>query len=436
MSALSLAAGKKLAVYVEGNNAETVRSQILQAVPKSVEVVDPEVFSEALKKAGHKGPMGNAIAIGWQRKKILTSVRKALETSKIDGAIVARTRKGKGQKDEVYVLYVDPIPGDLAVDEAVPLEGGEGDRVAALKSALGGALGQLGPADAAEPTEQKPDEKKDEPAKKDEPDDDQDDGEPSEYKPHRFATALVHVTGGFELGGRFFSYSASPANTQNNRDYDIFGAPVLFIEGEIFPAATLGIPVASDVGIVGGYGRALGVSSETDDGVAFGTTWQRFFAGLRLRQRIGGGDKPFVIGVSGRFGITQFTFEPDGAPAEAIKGEVASVKYTYIRPAIDARLPIGPAAILASVGYIAVLNAGEVYDRYATDTNTKGTASIAAIDLSLGFGIELTTGLEARLLANYARYGYSFEPEVGDPYVAGGALDQMLGIQAGVGFAY
>src|SRR5688572_27071261 len=95
MPTLSLAAGKKLAVYVEGNDASAVRSQILQAVPKSVEVVDAEVFSDSLAKAGQRGQMGNALAIGWQRKKILASVRKALETSKIDAAIVARTRKGR-----------------------------------------------------------------------------------------------------------------------------------------------------------------------------------------------------------------------------------------------------------------------------------------------------------------------------------------------------
>ena len=54
----------------------------------------------------------------------------------------------------------------------------------------------------------------------------------------------------------------------------------------------------------------------------------------------------------------------------------------------------------------------------------------------LGLGIKLTDGLEARLVAEYARFFYSFTPQVGDAYVAGGALDQIYGMRLGAAYAY
>jgi hypothetical protein len=38
-------------------------------------------------------------------------------------------------------------------------------------------------------------------------------------------------------------------------------------------------------------------------------------------------------------------------------------------------------------------------------------------------------GVEARVMGEYTRFFSSFSPEVGDPYVAGGALDHFLGVR-------
>ena len=59
---------------------------------------------------------------------------------------------------------------------------------------------------------------------------------------------------------------------------------------------------------------------------------------------------------------------------------------------------------------------------------------VAGIDTELGVAIALTPGSEVRLGGRYTRYFASFDPEVGDAAVAGGALDQQ--IQMGVALRY
>ena len=50
--------------------------------------------------------------------------------------------------------------------------------------------------------------------------------------------------------------------------------------------------------------------------------------------------------------------------------------------------------------------------------------------------MSLVRGWEARLVGDYERYFYSFKPEPGDEYVAGGALDQFYGGRLAVAYVY
>jgi len=437
----ALAAGKAIAVYVEGTNTSEVRKQILESVPKTLDVIDPEAFQSALVKAGQKGPLGNVIAVPKMRDKTLKTVRKAVENAKVEAAVIARTRKAKGGGDEVYLIYIDAIPGDLAVDEAVPLKGSSSERATAIKNVLGSHLEQIAPAAAPEEKKKPDEEKPEETVKK--PDEQGGGGKdkveepPSKRAANNVGTAIFVIGANVEFAGRRFKYTDNAVNSQNLRPYDVFGTPLLAVDGEVYPAATTGVPVASDIGLVAAYAQAFGLSSETSDGLKFGTTWRRWYAGLRYRLRIGEGPTAPIIGFSARFGMTTFTFDPDDAKAKTITAELPSVKYTYFRPGLDARIPLGPVAILAGFGYDAVLNAGNVYDRF-TDAHagTKGSASIGAIDADLGLAVGIIAGLEGRLVAEYSRYFYKFSPVPGDDYVAGGALDELLALRVGLAYAY
>ena len=48
------------------------------------------------------------------------------------------------------------------------------------------------------------------------------------------------------------------------------------------------------------------------------------------------------------------------------------------------------------------------------------------LDANLGLGVELGSSFEIRLMGVLQRYGFSFNPEPGDPRVAGGATDTYL----------
>lgn len=194
--------------------------------------------------------------------------------------------------------------------------------------------------------------------------------------------------------------------------------------GEAYPLAGTAIPVLRDLGVVASYARAVGLQSATKTGAPIGTTWERFAVGLRFRLRTGGTRAP-ILGLSGKFGLTGFDYD---APADLAR-ELPAVSYEYLRAGLDARIPIWRLALLVDAGYLGALSAGTVYDRF------RG-AKIGGIDLGVGLAVVIAAGFEARAGATYTRYFSAFSPVPGDSYVAGGALDEFLGLHVGAAYAY
>jgi len=87
----------------------------------------------------------------------------------------------------------------------------------------------------------------------------------------------------------------------------------------------------------------------------------------------------------------------------------------------------GRVSALLGVAYLVVTSKGEIYDHFRA-------ARVGGIDGELGCAVAIIPGLEARVGGRYTRYFASFEPKVGDQYVAGGSLDEQL--QAGLGVRY
>ena len=95
----------------------------------------------------------------------------------------------------------------------------------------------------------------------------------------------------------------------------------------------------------------------------------------------------------------------------------------------DGRIPIGPIAVALLLKYQGALDAGETKDRFTG-------ASVGGLVFGGGVNVPLISGLEGRIGAEYYRWFYSFSPEVGDEFIAGGALDQYIHLRAGLAFAY
>lgn len=410
------AAGPKaIAVHVEGNEAEAVRTAVLGVVPERLRVVDASTFTNALAREGQRGSFGTPLTQPRQRDKALARLRKAAARASADAVLVVRTKKSAAGGVVVIVLLVDQIPGDLAVDEEVTLPSGNDEKKIVLHRVLDSHLEQLaGPKPEASvvapPTQETP--------VAPPPADDATEGR----EKNKMSTALFVASVAFEIGGRRFTYS-DPI-TSNTRDYDVFGAPMPSVGVEVYPAAGTKIPFIRDLGLTGSFSRAFGISSATKTGSKLDTNWMRLGGGLRARFRPGSADGP-VIGINGGINFTSFTFEAPGTLADS----APDVTYASLRGGIDARIPFWRMALLLDAGYDGALSAGKVHERFTG-------ASVGGLDFGAGFAFLIASGFEARLTAHYTRYFYAFDPVPGDAYVAGGALDEFLGLGIGVAYAY
>jgi hypothetical protein len=416
---------KKIGVYVEGFQAGKVRQDILATLPDGVEVANDFEFKSAMIKSGRQLPIGGVLAMEDAREASIGRIRAALEKIGADGAILGLIRKRPtGGGVEVYLVFVP-----AAADEVLPVDGATPltlkDDKQAIGSALvpGYALLDSGPEkiepEEVEPEEAPPEEEEEKPKEEEE--------EPEEEGPDRktgaYGAELFSIAVSFELAGRFFSYNDIYSN--NLRDYDVFGVPSLFVGAEIYPLADSGTPIAEDLGVVGHFAQAFALDSETSDGTVVGTSWNRFDVGLRFRLNLGDrGDAP-VLGLTGGFSRMDFSFD---APAP-LSEEVPAVTYSSLFVGLDGRVPVGPVAIGAGAKYLGALGAGDTKDRF-TDP------SIGGVSFGLGVAVPIAMGLEGRFWTEYQRWFYAFKPEVGDPFVAGGALDQYLFLQLGLGFLY
>lgn len=434
-SARAAAEGKSIAVYIEGPDAEAVRSGVLAVVlegEQSIKVIEPQVFADALAKQGQRGPIGPGLASARQRDKALGRLRKAADATHASAVIAGRTRKSANGL-HVWLLWISPRQTELEIDEDV-LQGGDREaRKAALEKALGAPLEKLAPASGASTQKGSPPSEPAEasaapPDASAAPDAPASSSAPSAADrppriPHQVSTALFLVGLEFAIGGRRFAYT--DGLSANVRPYDVFGPPMPSVSGEIYPAAGTSIPVVRDLGLTVSYGRAFGLGSKTNDGKAVNTSWDRLLTGLRFRFRPGSAEGP-VLGAHGGFGMLRFGFETSD---KELKASVPDVSYLFLRGGLDARIPFSRLALLLDANYNGALSAGAVFDRFRGST-------VGGIDLGVGLAVLLAGGFEARLSAQYTRYFYAFDPTPGDPYVAGGALDEFLTVGLGAVYAY
>jgi hypothetical protein len=407
-----------VALRVEGARAAEVRKELAEALGESpsgdgasggVSLVKGDDFDRALGKAGQRPPLGATLGLAAKRGPLLDKVRAALGAVGAEVGVLGLVRAKRGGGSELVLLVLLPGEPEPAIDEIVQL--GAGSNASALRDALAPLLegwkANPAPAESSSPSPEPV-----EPAEK-----------PYERPTHRYGTELVSGSVSFDLGGRFFTYS-DPVST-NLRDYDVFGAPGLALRAEAYPGAPWGIAVLRDLGITGEFRAAFGLDSKTREGTEVGTQWLHYGAGLRYRFPFGDEERPYVVAARGAFVRDEFLFDATGALAS----EVPGVAYSSIRGGVDARIPLGPVALTAFFDYLGALSAGEVLDRFREPT-------LGGIDVGGGLVVPIAAGFEARVSAEYVRWFYAFGPQVGDPFVAGGALDENVHLELGPQYVY
>lgn len=414
-SAAQAAEQPSVVVYVEGQDGDSTREEIVALVPGTLRVIEPGAFAAALRKAGQRGQMGNTIAIAKQRGKILAAVRKATAEVGASAAIIGRIRKTRTLSREVYLVYVTS-DSDLPIDKPVPLDDSAEKRAAALKETLSPELTKLAPRETTAPdvSAASGPPKESAPAEGD---------EGPERTPHDVATAAIIADLSFQVGGRYFKYS--DGITSNLRPYDVFGAPTARAAVEIYPLAfARNIPIGKDIGLTASYAAAIALTSATQGGEPIKNSWTRFGGGLRGRVRLGD-PLSAILGVNAGFHLLRFSFETTSDLAK----EIPDVDYTMFRFGVDARIPISAVAIEADAAFLAPMSGGAVYDRFRD-------ASVLGVEARAGLAIPLPAGFELRAMGEYTRFFSAFAPVPGDPYVAGGALDELVGLRFGAAYAY
>jgi len=237
----------------------------------------------------------------------------------------------------------------------------------------------------------------------------------------RLATGRIEVAVsiGIDVGRRQFTYSDPIGETP--RPYLLAVAPLATFGLEIYPLASTLIPVLCDIGFRGRVSRAFALDSSTTNGAPLDNSWTRFTGEVRGRVLA---RRTRELGVAAGIDASYFDLGTD-ADVGAL---VPSARTLSFRLGADGRVRVaGRVSLLAGGAWLAPITRGEIYDRFRRPR-------VAGIDTELGVAIALTPGAEVRLGGRYTRYFASFDPQVGDPAVAGGALDQQM--QMGVALRY
>jgi hypothetical protein len=399
-------------VWTEGLRADVARAEVDDALGDDVVVVEAIKLRDALGRQGQRGPIAPALQSAKTRGAALDRVRRAMRASGVDAVVLVVTSRAFARGDAASMMIVDAEASDVPEPTSVSLAPGDGDLRHVVRAAFPPPPPPPPPAVVQSPTTTvvaPPDPPRDEAAS----------AARSPRHTGEVGQELVQLSAGGGVGMRRFDYT--DGLTRNLRNYQLGAAPLVSVEGAVFPFVASGTPVLRDLGVFGGYSRSFALQSTSDTGTV-DTQWSRYFVGGQVRLRTGGEGSP-VLALTGAYGDESFGFS--GSPAPSLP----SVDYRFVRTGADVRVPIGRFSLFARGGYLFVLSAGDVAARFPH-------ATVGGIDAELGGAVTLVPGLEARVTASYRRFFYSMNPTPGDGYVAGGALDELGGLLASVAYVY
>ncbi|MFB1482627.1 hypothetical protein [Corallococcus sp. RDP092CA] len=207
------------------------------------------------------------------------------------------------------------------------------------------------------------------------------------------------------------------------------GAPQVAGDVTVYPLAAFQQGALARLGITGSIDQSFGLKSTGSTGaVSYPTTAREWTAGLRYVMPFGEAQR-YGFEVTGAYGMSTFRID-------AVDGErpldLPNVEYK------TAGLTLGLRAALSEkfdfnfrLGYQHPLDSGEL-----SSDAWFPRMSAGAVTGSATLAYRLNRIVDVRLKADLRRYFFKFNPEPGDPYVAGGAVDQYPGLSLQLGFRY
>jgi hypothetical protein len=176
------------------------------------------------------------------------------------------------------------------------------------------------------------------------------------------------------------------------RRYSLGAAPAVFLDAAWYPFAHSQGGILAHLGVMAGYEH--GFATRTNDGAGgdLKTRMMAFYAGLRLRLPLG----THELAASFSYGQHGFTIVGDE------QRPFPDVKYSYLRPALDATFRVDRVSFGGHVGHRFLLSSGAL----ESDTWFPRLTG-AGIDLGLFVGRVLWKTLEARAGADLRRYYFN-----------------------------
>ena len=237
--------------------------------------------------------------------------------------------------------------------------------------------------------------------------------------PTRAASRPAPLEAALTLGAGTRNYRYSDDLFAALRAYKMGPTPTAALAARWYPVAHFTGGFAANLGLAVAYERAFLIQSEAN-GETYDTRAQQWLVGVHARLPVGA----LELGVD--LGLGAHAFEVDDDAKQPL---VPSVDYRFLRAGLDARYRSGSFLVGAAFGYRHVTDAGEV----ASDAWFP-RADVAGLDLGAHAGYAVIPRVYLLAGALYRRYWFSMNPEPGDPFVAGGALDSYVTGWAGIGW--
>lgn len=215
------------------------------------------------------------------------------------------------------------------------------------------------------------------------------------------------------LGGQAFSRSLTYHQqvTTSLREYQprLLGGAVASLV--YYPAVHFTDGFATNLGLDLNIQQAFGISSRTPDGATYPTQIHDYNGGVRVRVPLESFEPYLTLGYG------DHAYKMTGANRAALV--LPDTEYKYLRAVVGMRAPLpSNVSMGVSAGYRYVLSPGGIKTDYFKNLTVGG------MEANLYIGYALTNMIEARIGFDYRRYFYSMHSKNGDPFIAGGAIDQ------------
>jgi hypothetical protein len=413
---------RSVVVWGDGPGGEEVASRVASRLAAPYTVRDAGAFRKALA-SGRAPSLAAAAKDRASDARLVARARTAGRAAHADAAVLVHVQRSK-RGTVVHVWMIDPKgDGSAEVDQETALgaRASTDDEAAFAWNAVSGEFSERDTPPPPPPHERaalpsteshaSPESAPPVTAASEAPDSDMGgaDQGPARTGDITRASALASVGVAFAGGSRDFSYV--DRLTPTLRPYNLSAAPLAAIDAELYPAARTDTPVLKDLGATVDYAQAFGLSSSDSAGTPVSTSWSAFDLGLHQRIHVG---SAVLLGLHAGYGEIDYSFKG----ALATTAELPGVQYRFVRGGLDARVSMGRLSFYGYGSYLDVLSTGLVGTYF-------GRASVGGVEGRVGVAHTLGRAFEASLEFAYTRFFYTLNPQPGDPYVAGGALDQM-----------